>query len=281
MRAGQVVAHRLPVRQGAESSGEPVDVDDLVDQQVGVACEPGHVLALAGVAREHHRAARGVEPEAERREHRGVLHEHRAHLHTPIVLGIDDDRLHRRRRRCGTRAVGHDAEIDVGDVGVARHADLVHSHRLSHVLASLVGDAEVDVVGEGPEHVVERRTSARRGLVGEDQRRVGVGWEHRDREAGRTGPVHVDDVRRPAPHEEVGQVDDVVAVEVGEEDRSDDRPGAVEAGVDPDARAPHLPMGALAAIDDVRRVTDDDRVGVSARGRLRVSSASRAEEHPR
>ena len=93
------------------------------------------------------------------------------------------------------------------------------------------------------------------------------------------GPIHVDGSRRPAAHEEVGQIDDVVAVQVGEEDRLDLRPRPVEVGVQPEAGAPHLSMGSLAAVDDVGGVPDDDRVGVAAARRLRVAAARGAEQH--
>ena len=99
VRAREVVPDCSPFGSAHDALGETVDVEDLVHEQVGVACEPSDVRALTGVAREDDRAVRRVEAVAERREHRRVLHEDRAHLHTVLVLGVDDDRLHVRSRR--------------------------------------------------------------------------------------------------------------------------------------------------------------------------------------
>ncbi len=149
-----------------------------------------------------------------------MLHEDGAHCHAVVVLGVDDDRLHVGGRGLLARAASaRDAEVDVGHVAVASDADLVHAHRLRDVDAALVEHPEVHVVGEGAEHVVEGGAGARRGLVGVDERRDGIGREPRDRETRRGGAEDVDGVRRPAADEEVGQIHDVVGVQVGEEDR--------------------------------------------------------------
>ena len=50
-------------------------------------------------------------------------------------------------------------------------------------------------------------------------------------------------------------------------------------GFSADAGPPHLAVRALAAVDDVRGVPDDDRVRVAAPRRLRVAAASGAEQH--
>jgi len=68
-------------------------------------------------------------------------------------------------------------------------------------------------------------------------------------------------------------------MEVGQEDRLHHRAGAIEVGVQPDSGAPHLPMRALPAVDDIGDVADDDRVRVAVSGRLRVAAAAGAEEH--
>ena len=112
-----------------------------------------------------------------------MLHEDRAHLHAVLVFWIDDDGIHLWSRRLLARAVRDDAEIDVGRVAVAANADLVHAHGLGDVLAALVLDAEVDVVGERPEHVLERGAGAGGRLVGVHEGHFEVGRERRDWQA--------------------------------------------------------------------------------------------------
>ena len=55
----------------------PVEVDHLVDEDVGVAGEPNEVVTGPGVTGEDHGAFGRVEPEGQSGEHRSVLHEDR------------------------------------------------------------------------------------------------------------------------------------------------------------------------------------------------------------
>ena len=146
----QVVAERRVVGQVHQTFGQAVDVDDLVDEDVGVGGQPDDVLAWSGVAGQGDGAMWRVEAEAERRKHRSVLHERCGHADPAIVLGVDHDRVHRRGHGRLRAAVCCNPEIDVGRVVVAAHPDLVHANRIGHVGAPFVGDTEVDVVGERP-----------------------------------------------------------------------------------------------------------------------------------
>ena len=137
--------------------------------------------------------------------------------------------------------------------------------------APLVAHAQVQVVGEGPQQQLDRGGRARRRRVGEDRpvdarRRAGT-----RRSAGRRTPARArrSDRRRPAPDEEVGQVHDVVGVQVGEEDGAHQRAAGVVIGVERQPGPPQLGVRALAAVDEVGGVADHDGVGYPPR-RLRV-----------
>ena len=168
-----MVANCCGVGQAGQPLEEAVDVDDLVDEDVGTVGQTDDVVARPGVAGEGDRTVRCVEAEPEGGEHRSVLHERRAHADPAVVLGVDHDRVHRRGRGSGRAGVGHDAEVDVGRVAVATHADLVHAERVGDVVAALVGDSQIDVVGERPQQMVHRPTDAGCWLVAERQRAIG------------------------------------------------------------------------------------------------------------
>ena len=106
-------------------------------------------------------------------------------------------------------------------VVVVGNADLVDAHVLGQVGATLIGDADVDVVGKCLEQLLGEAGDAGRRRLGEQQRHDTVGWIRRDRQPGLAGAEHVDGSGRPEPEQEVGEVDDVVAVQMGEEDRAD------------------------------------------------------------
>jgi hypothetical protein len=66
----------------------------------------------------------------------------------------------------------------------------------------------------------------------------------------------------PEPEQEVREVDDVVRVQVRQEDRAHGRSARGRAAaVHRDPGSPELRMDAFPAVDDVRVIADDDRVG--------------------
>ena len=238
-------------------------------------CASAHdVVAGAGVAGEHDRAVRRVDAEPERREHRRVLDEGGADGDAAVVLGVDDHRLHRRRRGRRGAAVGDDAEVDVGDVVVAADPDLADADRIGDVVAPLVGHAQVDVVGERLPEVLDGAAQPRRRLEREGQRSLAPGRERRDRQPGGRRPEGVDHVRRPAALGEVGEIHDVVGVQVRDEQRPHQRPSSGEALADRQAGPPQLAVHPFAAVDEVDGIADDHGVGVAAACRLRVCAAS-------
>ena len=138
----------------------------------------------------------------------------------------------------------------------------MNTNRVGDVVAPLVADPEGDVVGERPPEMLDRRP---------DPRRLGVD----DR---RRRPVDIDDVRRPAALHEVGEIHDVVGMEVGDEDRLEQRPVRAESFVDGQARPPQLAVHPFATVDEVHGIADDDRVGVPAPSNLGVGAATRSEQ---
>jgi hypothetical protein len=155
----------------------------------------------------------------------------------------------------------------------------VDADRLGDIVAALVGDAQVDVVGERPPQVLDGAAQARRRIDGRGQRPLAARRERRDRQPGGRRPEGVDHMGRPAALDEVGEIHDVVGVQVGDEQRADDRPVGAEAAVDREAGPPELAVHSLPAVDEVDGVADDHCVGIPAACRLRVRTASRPQQH--
>jgi hypothetical protein len=86
-------------------------------------------------------------------------------------------------------------------------------------------------------------------------------------------------VGRPTPDEQIGEVDDVVGVEVGHEHAPHHRPVDLppEVRVHRQPGAPELGVHSLTGVDEVRRVADHYGVGEAAPSGLRVRAATGAE----
>ena len=208
-----------------------------------------------------------------------MLHQDRRDPDAVVVERIDLDRVHVGGCCGGRGATGLHRQIDVGAVVVVSNTDLVHEHVGSQIGAPFVSDSNVDVVGERLEQLLVQPPNARgrriREQYGHDTvRRVG-----RDGETRFTRAEHVDTVGRPEAQHEIDVVDDVVAVQVGEEDRPD---GAATLrptlGMHRDARVPSLAMHPFAAVDEVGHVADDDCVGIARTRGLGVRCAGSTQQ---
>ena len=219
VRAGQMSHHGVAVREVANLLGHPLEVDGLVDQDIGAGRQPSDVVAGAGVAGEHHRSTGRVEAVGERREDRSVLHEDGGDPNAVLVLRQDLHGIHRGSGGCRRLTAGDHPEVDVGRRPVSRHADLTNGDAIREVLPSFGGDADVDVVRVSSELVLHHRGRPRRRLLGPEEtgdHPIDGLWRGQHR---RAGPEDLHGVVGPEPEEQVGEVDHMVRVQVGQEDR--------------------------------------------------------------
>ena len=209
-----------------------VQVGDLVDQDVGPLGQGDQAVVNGGVAGEHHRAVRGVEPVGQRRDRPAV---HDRHRRDPDGVIGEDDRRNRPRRHRKVEAPHQRPRV--GHAGVQRH--------------------DVQVVGEGGQDVLDQV-----GRAGGGQLRVDRGHpvEHGValRQLGRPRrPVHPQRRNRaahpPRVDDHARQVTEVVDVQVGQEHRF--QASEIQPRGDERRRAP------APAIDHEHPPVDDHRRG--------------------
>jgi hypothetical protein len=125
-------------------------VGHLVDQDVGVLGQSDQVLVHRGVAGEHHRAVRGVEPVRQRRDRPAVRHRDRGDPDA-VVVNDDDRNLGAIVRPCrGGDVDGPDERAGIRHMAVQRH--------------------DVQMVGVTGQDVGDQVRRARCGQLGGDRR---------------------------------------------------------------------------------------------------------------
>ena len=208
-----------------------------------------------------------------------MLHEDRGDSNTVLVERVDLDRLHRRRGRGIDAPLASTPRSISGTIAVVGYADLVREHVGRDVLARFVGDPDVDVVGECFEQLPRQHANPGRRRIRKQDRNDPFGREHRDRQSGFAGAVHIDAIRRPEAQHQVDVVDDVITVQMGEEDRTHGAAALRLAfGMHRDPRPPGLTVHSFTAIDDVGNVADDDGVRVTGARRFGIRCPSGAEQ---
>jgi hypothetical protein len=230
-------------------SPEVVQVGHLVHQDVSPVGQRDQVVVDGGIAGEHQRPVRGVEPVGQRRDRPAVRHPYRP----DPDRGILED--HDRGRRCLQGDVhAPDQQARVWHPGIQRH--------------------HVQVVGEGGQDVIDQVRRARGGQLGMDRRHA-----VEDRIAGRQHfrprrPVHPDRRARaahaPRVQDQARQVTDVVRMQMGQEHRL--QPGEVQPGLGERGRRP------TPAVHHEHPPVDDDRRRDPAAARDRHRRARRPQQ---
>ena len=207
-----------------------IQVGDLVYQDVGLLGQGDQVVVHRGVAGEHHRAVRGVEPVRQRRNRPAV---HDRHRPDPDRLILEDDHRDRPRRDLQVEALHQ--RPHVGHAGVQRH--------------------DVQVVGEGGQDVIDQVRRSGGGQLRVDRGHpVEHGVTLRQLRRPRR-PVHPQRRQRaaytPRVQDHAREVADVVGVQMGQEHRF--QAGEVEPRLDKRGWRP------ASAVDHEHPPVDDHR----------------------